>query len=152
MRFPILLLRSTKVPSATHKALVKLKLSTRYIVGSAAAVSEGVRVSLGVSSGNRIAGGDVAGDATALASRARAEGWLPGPTVGFAANVPDAIAAGAYMGRKSGPMLLVLPDAIPQTTQDYASTNKSTIAGGVIFGNAGEVSESVLTTLSGLIN
>jgi len=152
MRFPVLLLRSSKVPSATHKALVKLKLSTRYIVGSAAAVSEGVRLSLGVSSGNRIAGADLPGDATAFASRARAEGWLPGPTVGFAANVPDAIAGGAYMGRKSGPMLLVLPDAIPQTTQDYASTNKSTIAGGVIFGNAGEVSESVLTTLSGLIN
>ncbi|MDR3686693.1 MAG: cell wall-binding repeat-containing protein, partial [Coriobacteriia bacterium] len=152
MHFPVLLLKSNQVPSATRSALASLRPVAAYIVGSTGAVSESVRTSLKIPSGNRIFGADVQGDATAFATRARAQGWLVGTTVGFAAAVPDAATGGAYMGRRSGPMLLVLPSSIPQTTQDYLTNNKATISGGWVFGDANAILESVRAQLAGLIN
>jgi hypothetical protein len=150
--FPVLLLTNSIVPNATRLALKDLGLSTRYIVGSTTAVNEGVRSTLGVSAGNRIAGPDLPGDAAAFATRARAEGWLTGSTVGFAASVPDAATGGAAMGKKSGPMLLVLPTTLPTTTSDYLTANKASISGGWLFGGPPAVSDAVLTELKGFIN
>jgi hypothetical protein len=150
--FPVLLLTNSVVPNATRIVLHDLGLSTRYIVGSTTAVNEGVRSTLGVSAGNRIAGVDLPGDAAAFATRARAEGWLTGSTVGFAASVPDAATGGAAMGKKSGAMLLVLPTTLPTTTSDYLTANKASISSGWLFGGPPAVSDAVLTALKGFIN
>jgi putative cell wall-binding protein len=150
--YPVLLVPNNIVPNATRIVLHDLGLSTRYIVGSTTAVNESVRTTLGVSAGNRIAGVDLAGDAAAFATRAKAEGWLVGSTVGFAASVPDAATGGAYMGKKSGPMLLVLPTTVPATTSDYLTTNKASITGGWLFGGPPAVSDAVLNALKGYIN
>jgi putative cell wall-binding protein len=152
MHIPVLLVKNTQVPGVTRDALTHLGLSKRYIVGNASAVSESVRTSLSILPGDRIAGADVRGDAVAFAERAKTELWLVGSTVGFAAAVPDAATGGAYMGRKSGPMLLVLPSSVPTTTSDYLTANKASISGGHVFGDANAISESVRTTLQGLIN
>jgi hypothetical protein len=150
--YPVMLVQANKAPSAIQSALRDLKLSTRYIVGNTAAVSEGVRNTLSIPAGNRIAGSDVQGDAVAFADKAVASGWLARSNVGFAAAVPDAATGGFYMGKKNGALLLVFHDSVPVTTSDYLTTNKASIAQGYVFGGPPAVTESVLTTLQGLIN
>jgi hypothetical protein len=129
-----------------------LRLSTRYIVGNTAAVSEGVRTSLSIPVANRIAGAEVQGDAVALADKAKAMGWLANSYVGFAAAVPDAATGGAYMGKKNGALLLVLQNSVPPTTSDWLTANKATVLGGYVFGGPPAVSDAVVTQLHALIN
>lgn len=151
--YPVLLVSSTAVPSQTSSALTSLGLNSCYIIGNTAAVSEGVRNALGITPSNRIAGADVFGDAAAFATRARAEGWLTGASVGFAAAVPDAATGGALMGKLGGPMLLVQPAAIPSVTSDFLTANKASItAGGYVFGGTPTIADSVRVALQGLIN
>ena len=150
--YPVLLVARLSVPSPTSKALTSLGLTTRYVVGGPSAVDDSVMTSLGIPSGNRISGADIAGDAAAFATRAKSLGWLTGSAVGFAAAVPDAATGGALMGKLQGPMLLVSKSSIPQVTTDFLTANKGDISVGYLFGGTPTVDESVRTTLVGLIN
>jgi cell wall-associated protease len=150
--YPILLLKKSSVPASTRSALASLRLSTRYIVGGPTAVSESVRKSISVTAENRIYGADVAGDAVAFAQHAKANGWLTGSLVGFAAAVPDAATGGVYMGAQGGPMLVVKPGSVPAVTADFLSANKASITGGYLFGGPPAVNELVRTQLRDAIN
>jgi putative cell wall-binding protein len=152
--FPVLLTRNADVPASTRTALGTLKLSTRYIVGGTAAVSESSRTSLGIPVGNRIAGADVQGDAVALADKARQMSWLDNKYIGFAAKIPDAATGGAFMGRKGGALLLVNPTGpVPTVTSSWVTANKATITGGTfVFGGPPAVADSVKAELEALLN
>ena len=152
MHIPVLLLRSSTVPAITRTTLSSLGLSTRYIVGSQAAVPESSRVNLGVPAGNRIAGVDVQCDATAFATRAGQLGWLSNAVLGFAAKVPDAATGGAYMGKRNGALLLVNPSSVPTTTCDHLTANFASISAGYLFGGPTSVTETVRLNLQSLIN
>jgi len=149
--FPVLLTSNTSVPVSTASAMFDLGLTTRYVVGNSSMVPDNIRSALGVPAANRISGSDLYGTATALATKAKAMGWLDNKQIGFAAAVPDALVGGAYMGLKSGAMLFVTRTSVPANTSAYLTANRASIDGGTVFGSTTVLTESVRLQLLGLI-
>ena len=149
--FPVLLTANTAVPVSTASALFDLGLTNRYVVGNSSMVPDSVRSALGVPAANRIAGSDLYGTAAALATKAKAMGWLANKQIGFAAAVPDALVGGAYMGLRNGAMLFVTPTSVPANTAAYLTANSASIEGGTVFGGTTALSESVRLRLLALI-
>ena len=148
--FPVLLLSNRGVPPTTAAALSSLGLSTRFVVGGTAAVSESTRRKL-CAAENRISGADVACDSVAFAARAKSLGWLTDEWVGFAAKVPDAATGGAFMAKRGGPLLVVQPSTVPAVTSGKLTADKLGILGGYLFGGPLAVTETVRTDLEGCI-
>ena len=94
--YPVLLVKDTSVPAATHNALVELGLTDRYIIGGTGSVKESVRTSLGVPVSKRISGDTRYSTATAVAVKAQSMGWLGNSIVGFAAKIPPVAAIGTF--------------------------------------------------------
>lgn len=99
--------------------------------------------------------------ATSFAGRDRyatasavAQHFFSGPrTVGAASGLsfPDALAGGANIAIRNGPMLLVARDApLPAATADYVRS-QSTIDHSVVYGGTRVVSDRVASELAGLI-
>jgi len=149
--FPVLLTASTSVPVSTASAMFDLGLTERYVVGNTSMVPDNIRSALGVPAANRISGSDLYGTAAALATKAKAMGWLANKQVGFAAAVPDALVGGAYMGLKSGAMLFVTRTSVPANTSAYLTANHASIDGGTVFGGTTALTESVRLQLLALI-
>jgi len=150
--YPVLLVKVNAVPSETSAALADLGLDQRYIVGGTAAVDTGVASILGVASTDRIAGATRYSTATAVAERAKAEGWLSNIIVGFAAQIPDAATGGAYMGDKDGALVYVTSAGVPAETASYLTAASASIESGIVFGGTTRVPESVRAQISDLIN
>lgn len=150
-RFPVLLVTNTGVPAATSNALTNLGLTNRYIIGGTVAVPESVRTSLGIPTGNRIAGADRYSTAAAAASRAQAEGWLTNSYFGFASATPDAATGGAFMGKRGGSLLYVTSASVPSGTSNFLNANKAGVIGGHVLGGTTAVPESVRLQLLGFM-
>ena len=145
--FPILYVKKNWVPVVTSAALFDLGLKKRYVIGGSASVSERARSAAGVSPGDRIWGPDKYGTATAIASRAKAEGWLTGERFGAASSAASANWSGAYLATRNAPLLYVSPTSAPTRTSAYLASRKATTIGGYVFGPKALVSESVRTRL-----
>jgi len=149
--FPVLLTRSNGVPVSTASALFDLGLTERWLVANPTAVPESIRSALGVPAGNRITGPDRYSMATALATQAKASGWLGNSVLGFGSAIPDAITGGAYMGVRNGALLYVAPTSVPAATANFVSATKAGLTGGYVFGGTASVSESVRLQLQTLM-
>ena len=148
---PLLYVQVDAVPGATSSALAGLGLSKRYIVGSTSEVSAIVQAALAVAPSDRLAGLDHAETAAEFATRARAEGWLSSRRLGFFSDPQDATGAGAYLGLRNAPLLVVQPSSIPASTARYLTATKQDTAGGYVFGPKPSVSETVRARLLALI-
>lgn len=68
-------------------------------------------------------------------------------TVGLASGVTfaDALAGGALLAHKGGPLLLSDPLVLPTPTSAYLTGNKATVTGSFIFGGSSAISSAVQT-------
>ncbi|HWB71773.1 MAG TPA: PQQ-dependent sugar dehydrogenase, partial [Egibacteraceae bacterium] len=115
---PVLLVRRDDVPEATGSELGRLQPGRIVVLGGTAAVSPTVEVQLALyARGNveRLAGPDRFATAAAVS----ASHFDPGVAAAYVASglgFPDALAGGAAGAAVDGPVLLVLPDAVPDPT------------------------------------
>lgn len=151
LHYPVLLVTDTSVPAVTSSVLSSLGLSTRYIVGNTTAVSNSVRITLGVSTANQISGANRAATAVAFANKAKSSGWLSTSSVGFANAFSDAFTARPFMRKLGGPLLWVDATSIPTSTSSFLTGNKANIHDGYAFGGTGVLSNTVMTSLFNLI-
>ena len=114
---PLLLVDSGSIPDSTRRELARLRPAGITVLGGAGAVSEQVLAELRpftAGSVTRVWGTDRYATAVAV-SRV----FFPAgaPTVQFTSGTswPDAVAAGAYSGRRQSPLLLTPKDCVPQT-------------------------------------
>nr|WP_276611061.1 cell wall-binding repeat-containing protein [Kineococcus siccus] len=114
---PLLLVEPGAVPEATRAELVRLRPAAITVLGGEGAVSAQVLAELQATTAapvTRVAGRDRYATAVAVSER-----FFPlgAPTAQLASGVswPDAVAAGAFAGRRSSPLLLTPRDCLPQS-------------------------------------
>ncbi len=144
--YPILLTARDSVPATTTAVMTALSLSTRYLAGGTAAVSDATRIALGVPPGNRLAGTSRYGTAVAIAQRAQSNAWLGYSQPGVAASIPDALAAGPMLGRKASPLLLTGNGATTMNAETNALITsapfEAAMQWGFVCGGTGPVPEA----------
>jgi FtsP/CotA-like multicopper oxidase with cupredoxin domain/putative cell wall-binding protein len=144
---PLLYVSGTSVPSVTRAALNDLQLSKRYIVGGTTSVAPAVQAALAVAPGDRIGGPVWPNTVAAVATRAKAEGWLPSTGVGFAYHTRYMTGIGAYLGLRGAPFLGTYSRSVPGATAGFLTVNKGDITRGYIFGPTSSVSNTARTRL-----
>ena len=146
---PLLLVRAGGVPSSTVAELARLDPDRIVIVGSAAAVSDGVAAQLAAyGQVSRISGADRYGSAAALSAASFAANG-PGTVYVATGNAfPDGLTAGPIAGLRNGPLLLVpgtsLPSPVATELRRLDPTNI------VIVGGPAAISDSVRNAIRGL--
>lgn len=143
---PILLVRPTDLPAATRAALASLSASTTIVLGSSKAVSEGVANAFPAPL--RIYGSDRFSTAAAIAEYAYSTGFSYSSLfVATGLNFPDALAAGPWAASALGPMVLVAPTSVPQSTAAFVVKHGSSIKSLVVVGDTPAVGSSVAAAL-----
>jgi len=142
--FPILLVRTNSLTSATEAVIAELNIEDFIVVGGTGVISEALFNSL--SSATRIAGKNRFGTAVELAKY-----FTPGTERVYLAtgmNFADAITGGVLAAKNGNGMLLIQQDRIPQSVKDYIDNNNySQVAA---FGGSGAISDGVLNSLSNM--
>jgi putative cell wall-binding protein len=144
---PVLITRPDSLPSSTAAELERLAPERVVIVGGSTAVSSGVAAAIDalVPTVVRASGKDRYSTAVAVAKL-----FLPDAVnivVATALDFPDALAAVPLAGFLDGPILLVLPDAVPASTRDAVRDFQP--AGITVVGASGAVSPITLGELVG---
>ncbi len=149
---PVLLVKPTSVPSATRSALTALGVTDTIVLGSSAAVSEGVLASL--PSPHRIGGTDRYETARMVADWSiddSGSGFVPQEVVvATGQTFPDALASGVYAAMSDAPTVLVNGD-VPNPTNGFVSTRKAQIERFTVIGSTAAVSTDVERVLVGLL-
>jgi len=151
MKFPILLVQTGAVPAATQTAKTNLPLSTLYIIGGTGTVNESVRTTLGIPAGNRISGANRYSTAVAVATTAKAKGWLGSGTAGIAATIPDGLTAGILMAKANGPLLLTASSPLSTETKNYLTANKAGLTKCYLIGGTGSIPTATQTQIDAAI-
>ena len=123
-RGPLLLVEPNQLPAATSAQLSRLQPSRIVVLGGPAAVSDAVFGQLGGFSSNvsRMAGADRYRTAAAIAQE-----FFPNPAEAWLASgiaFPDALAAGALAAQYNAPLLLTLPDCVPNATVESMQSHR----------------------------
>lgn len=152
--FPILLVKQDSVPATTSAILTELGLTTRFIAGSQDSVSDGVATALGVDPAHRLAGPNREQTAIAIAERANYDHWLGYANFCVAANIPDALAAGAMIGRKDGVLLLMRPaqTSVPAVVSGNLELHGLSVQLGVFCGGTNVIPDSARLGLQSTLN
>ena len=144
---PILLTRSTKLPSATIAELKRIKPYRVYIVGGTTAINSSVYRALESYTGNggvtRLGGSNRYDTAARVATR-----FNKGASVAYVAtgtNYPDALAAAARAGLNDAPILLTGRSGLPSATKSALRTIKPGRI--TVVGSTSVVSSSVASQL-----
>ncbi len=148
---PTLLSLGDTLPAATAEALAALETRRVLISGGTAGISQGVEDhlrALGYET-ERIAGSDRYETSARLAELAyvRFGSDQQAPTFASGATFPDALAAGALAAESKGPLLLVAPDRLPDSTDAYLRARVGHWQQGAVVGGAGVVSDFVVEEL-----
>jgi putative cell wall-binding protein len=128
----VLLTDGTALPASTSAYLVAHPGKV-YAIGGPAVIADPPATAL--------VGTDRYGTAAAVATK-----FFTAPTtVGVASGVTfaDALAGGALLAHKNGPLLLSDPDLLPTPTNAYLTANKATITSSFIFGGTSAISSAV---------
>jgi len=113
---PLLLVDGGSVPAATRAELARLRPAAITVLGGPGAVSDDVLAQLRTYTAGtvaRVAGPDRYATAVAVSERFFPAG-APTAQLASGASWPDAVAAGAFAGRRSSPLLLTPKDCVPQ--------------------------------------
>ncbi len=134
----VVLLTQGASPSASTGAFLDGQADVRAVtIGATAAAAHPDLDTVG--------GGDAVGTAVAVA-----EAWLPdASTVGLAttATFADALAGGADIARRGGPLLLTDAEALPDATAGFLTGRSSA----VIYGGTAAISDAVAAEVQGLL-
>jgi putative cell wall-binding protein len=148
---PILLTLPGQLPPVTSAAISNTSVSTAYVLGGTGAVSANVenalRAQLGQNSVQRWWGPDRYATCVEVVKNAKSA-WSADVSlqiVGLSSGAvfPDALAAGAALGREGRAQLLTTPDTLAAPTAAYMQTLAGTTTTVWIFGGTGAVSDTV---------
>lgn len=149
---PLLLTRTSLLPTVTADEIVALGASRVVILGGTSAVSADVEAVVGALSGvtsvERWSGASRFATAAAISGAV----WPSGAGmvyVAYGLNFPDALAGGPGAFMDDGPLLLVATDSIPTETE--AEITRLAPDRIVILGGTGVVSDAVKTQLEALV-
>ncbi len=144
---PLLLVQSNKIPDPIKARLAAIDPSDIVVMGGTGAVSDSVVTQLRKYTPNvhRIAGADRYGTAAMMSSIFWQD--VPTPTVYISSGLqfPDALAVAPVAAGEDGPLLLVQPNAIPQSVKDELRVRKPQRI--VIVGGTGAVNTAVAKAL-----
>lgn len=128
----ILLTAGSTMPAATARSLSQ---STNvYAIGGPAAAAD--------PSATPIIGADRYATAALVARHFFTKPFLVGLATGAAPW--DALAGGAHIGFRGGPLLLTAPDHLSDPTAAYLTDNRATLAGGFVYGGPAAVSDGAV--------
>lgn len=149
---PILLTRTTDLPSATRDAIEDLGVTDVVIAGGTPAVSDAVNNiidGIGGVSVVRVAGLNRYETAAAVAEHGVSRGWGSWKYVGIATglNFPDALVGGVACGNRGGVLLMSDPRFVSGATHATMLLRKSSILRVDIFGGTNVVSSDVAEAL-----
>ena len=144
---PVLLATTVSLPAVTRTEIQRLAPERIIVLGGTGAISASVEAALdGLAPGgaSRLSGADRYGTAAAI-SRFAFGGPVPVAYVATGTNYPDALGGVAAAAVEGGPILLVLPSALPAATR----TELQRLRPGriVVLGGTGAVSAGVATAL-----
>ena len=152
---PVLLVKSTSIPSVIATELTRLKPAKIVILGGTGVVSSAVQTSLQgytvsktAGSVTRLAGTDRFGTSAAI-SAANFSPGVPVVYIAYGLDFPDALSGAPVAGLKGGPVLLVKSTSIPSVIATELTRLKP--AKIVILGGTGVVSSAVQTSLQGYL-
>lgn len=140
--FPILLVGQNSVPAATTGAIAMLAPSQIYIGGGPVAVSEGVRVALGVTPQRRWWGANRYETASVIAEQTLKLLYGGTGMVAFTSRIPDALTAGTLVGHNAGVVILTDATSIPGATDAYLHARGVDICEARVIGGTASVSEA----------
>ena len=138
----VLLTEGPKMAPATKAYLDAHPGTKRYALGGPAATA--------LPTATKLVGVDRWETATVIAST-----LFDKPTVvGIASgqNFPDALAGGAHIGKKGGPLVLVESEAMPEKTKAYLEAVRESIGNGFLYGGPVAVADTVKTDATTAIN
>jgi putative cell wall-binding protein len=127
----VLLTNGARMAPATAAYLAQHPAATVYAIGGPAAAAATLPAA------DEIVGANRYETATMVADR-----FFPAPSsAAFASGVlfPDALSAAAYGGNVGVPVILLAPDAVPNTVLAYAARHRATLRGSVLLGGTGAV-------------
>ncbi|MCL2503216.1 MAG: cell wall-binding repeat-containing protein [Coriobacteriia bacterium] len=157
-KMPVVLTRPAELSPSAANAVLGLGIADVTILGSAAAVSEGVELavrSLGTSpTVRRVAGATRYETAQRIAEHAFAGPLAGKGFIGVATglNFPDALAGGAAAGERGGILVLTTPDALSGNWDSYLpSAYGGTKPDIQVYGGENVVSENVTSRLRDLL-
>lgn len=146
---PVLLVRPGSVPPATASELNRLSPASIVILGGTAAVGAAVEAELSSQAPVRRIGGADRYETAALISQDAFPGGAGTVYVAIGTNFPDGLGGAAAAGVMGGPMLLIAPESLPNTTRDELVRLAPDVI--VILGGPGVVTTGVETTLQQLL-
>ena len=138
----ILLTNGSTMPAATSAYISAHPALLRFALGGPAAAAEPTAVP--------IVGTDRFDTAVKVAQQ-----FFNGPAtagIAYGFNYPDALAGGAHIGAKDGPLLLVNTGSIPTVVGNYLTSNKSSLASAYVYGGSAVVSDGVKAGVQNDIN
>jgi len=142
---PILLTEKTKLSDKSVEQLIRLKVSTVYIVGGTGVVSKAVEDLL---TGMKITVKRLWGQdryATSI-EVAKMVGSQNGVVMATGANFPDALSIAPIAATKNMPILLTGKDNLPVNVKSYVTANG--VSKAYIIGGAGVISDAILKQFS----
>ena len=153
---PILLTRPEGLPESVAVAYEGGEFEHTIIVGGTSAVSTAVQQEVdGLSTAPAVRwdGDDRYATAARVAEESWARRWLDLDMLGIATgeNFPDALGGGAACGYYGSPLLLTRNASVPAGLSDFLTTHEYRIGRGDIFGGSDVVSDSVRTSLRGML-
>lgn len=141
---PILLTTTDELNPDTATELQRLKVKKVYLIGGLGAISKNIETQLAKLSisATRIAGQDRYDTSIQIA---KALGASKGAFVTTGSDFPDALSAAPIAAAQGMPILLVPPDSLPPTTQDYL--NKANIKNIYVLSGSNELSDNLINQL-----
>jgi putative cell wall-binding protein len=149
---PILLVAEDSIPGPTAAALADLGLSHRIIGGGPATVSDGVEAQLGAGgpTTDRWWGSDRYETARTIAIQA--QGFSPQYSIpantAVAAEIPDALTGGTFIGLRGGSILVAGPDSLPAATQQFLHNQSPKIGEVYVLGGEASVSSTTFNDVA----
>lgn len=151
-RTPVLLVTRDSVPTPTSDAIAAGGFTRAVVAGGTGAVSDAVADSLAPQV-ERLAGADRYDTAAVIAGWGADEQIVSWRRVGVAtgASFADALGGGPALGEEGGVMLLSRRDELPSATAAAIQAHSGEIVRVHILGGSGAISQSVATSIGGLL-
>jgi putative cell wall-binding protein/glucose/arabinose dehydrogenase len=138
---PVLLTRTTVLPSSTSAAIAQIGATGATVLGSTAAVSNSVASALGVPV-TRWSGSDRYATAAEVAAGALGRGWTTYSHIGIATGLlyPDGLTGAVEAGSKGGVLLLTRSDSLPYATRLQLLMHQTDATSAAVYGGTPSVS------------
>jgi hypothetical protein len=131
----VLLTSGATIPPPTAQQIGTQSSAKRYAVGGPAAQADPGATPI------------VGGDRFETSTKVAATFFNDATTAGLAsgANFPDALAGGALIASRGGPLLLTSPGGLSPVVFDHLAARLNAVASAVVFGGTSAVTDAVIT-------